>query len=91
MAIGSPLIPFAARVDRALKKILASKRWPLPQKQWLERIAKAVKNDLVLDEHTFEQPAFQNKGGLRMLQSAFGGEIMTIIDQFEDAIWEDAA
>lgn len=91
MALGSPLIPFEARVDRALKKILASKKWPLPQQKWLERIAKAVKNDVVLDEQTFDQPAFQNAGGLKMLQSAFGGEIMTIIDQFEDAIWEDAA
>lgn len=63
----------------------------MPQQKWLERIAKAVKNDVVLDEQTFEQPAFQNAGGLKMLQSAFGGEIMTIIDQFEDAIWEDAA
>lgn len=91
MALGSPLVPFEARVDRALKKILASKKWPLPQQKWLERIAKAVKNDVVLDEQTFEQPAFQNAGGLRMLQSVFGGEIMTIIDKFEDAIWEDAA
>lgn len=91
MALGSPLIPFEARVDRALKKILASKKWPLPQQKWLERIAKAAKNDVVLDAQTFEQPAFQNAGGLKMLQSAFDGEIISIIDKFEDAIWEDAA
>lgn len=91
MALGSPLIPFEARVDRALKKILSSKKWPLPQQKWLERIAKAVKNDVVLDEQTFEQPAFQNAGGLKVLQNAFNGDLTTIIDQFEDAIWEDAA
>lgn len=91
MALGSPLIPFEARVDRALKKILASRNWPLPQKKWLERIAKAVKNDIVLDEQTFAQPAFWNAGGLKSLRQIFDGNVQTVLDQFEDAIWEDAA
>jgi type I restriction enzyme R subunit len=91
MALGSPLVPFEARVDRALKEILASRAWPLPQKKWLERIAKAVKNDIVLDEQTFEQPAFQNAGGFRNLQNVFDGQAQAIIDQFEDAVWADAA
>ncbi len=33
MALGSPLIPFEARVDRALMKFLASRNWPLPHKE----------------------------------------------------------
>lgn len=91
MALGSPLIPFEARVDRALKKILARRNWPLPQKKWLERIAKAVKNDIVLDDQTFEQPAFQNAGGLKSLQQIFEGNVQSVLDQFEDAVWDDAA
>jgi type I restriction enzyme R subunit len=91
MALGSPLIPFEARVDRALKKILASRNWPLPQKKWLERIAKSVKNDLVLDAETFEQPAFRNEGGFKRLQHIFDGQAQTVLDEFEHAVWDDAA
>jgi type I restriction enzyme R subunit len=91
MALGSPLIPFEARVDRALKKILASRNWPLPQKKWLERIAKSVKNDLVLDAETFEQPAFRNEGGFKRLQHIFDGQAQTVLEEFENAVWDDAA
>ncbi len=91
MALGSPLLPFEARVDRALKKILASRNWPLPQKKWLERIAKSVKNDIVLDDVTFEQPAFKNEGGLKRLQHIFDGKAQEVLDAFEEAVWEDAA
>ena len=91
MALGSPLIPFEARVDRALKKILARRNWPLPQKKWLERIAKSVKHDLVLDAQTFEQPAFRNEGGFKRLQHIFDGKAQTVLDEFENAVWDDAA
>lgn len=91
MALGSPLIPFDARVDRALKKILASRKWPLPQQKWLERIAKEVKHSIVLDDTTFEQGAFKTAGGMKNLQHVFDGKAQELFDQFEDAVWDDAA
>ena len=91
LAIGSPLIPFEARVDRALKKILNSRKWPAPQQKWLERIAKEMKRSIIIDSTTFEEGAFKNAGGFKNLQHVFGNEALTIIDQFEDAVWEDAA
>lgn len=91
LTIGSPLIPFEARVDRALKKILASRRWPLAQQRWLERIAKEMKRSVIIDSTTFEEGAFKTAGGLRNLQHVFGDDAVTIIEQFEDAVWEDAA
>lgn len=91
LAIGSPLIPFEARVDRALKKILVSRKWPAPQQKWLERIAKEMKRSIIIDVTTFEEGAFKNAGGFKNLQHVFGNEAPTIIEQFEDAVWEDAA
>jgi type I restriction enzyme R subunit len=91
LALGSPLIPFEARVERALKKILASRKWPAPQQKWLERIAKEMKRSIIIDNTTFEEGAFKNAGGFKNLQHVFGNDALTIIDQFEDAVWEDAA
>lgn len=91
LAIGSPLIPFEARVDRALKKILASRKWPKPQQMWLERIAKEMKRSIIIDTTTFEEGAFKNAGGFKNLQHVFGNDAPTIIEQFEEAVWEDAA
>ena len=91
MALGSPLIPFEARVDRAMKKLLASHAWPLPQQKWLERIAKEMKRAIVIDQTTFEEGAFKNAGGLKNLQHVFKGEALSVIGEIEDAVWEDAA
>lgn len=91
MALGSPLVPFEARVDKALKKILASKLWPAPQKKWLERIAKEMKRAIIIDQTTFEEGAFKTAGGLKNLQHVFQGHAQEILDQFEEAVWEDAA
>lgn len=91
MALGSPLVPFEARVEKALKKILASRDWPLPQKKWLDRIAKEMKRSIIIDETTFEEGAFKTAGGLKNLQHVFSGKAQAMLDEFEDAVWEDAA
>jgi type I restriction enzyme R subunit len=38
--LGDALISYTERVDRAMKKILASQSWTPPQRKWLERIGK---------------------------------------------------
>lgn len=91
LAIGSPLVPFEQRVDRALSKLLASKAWSTPQQRWLERIAKSVKESVVVDETTFTKGAYANHGGFRAVNLAFQGQALEVIHQFEDAVWQDAA
>jgi type I restriction enzyme R subunit len=91
LSLGSPLIPFETRVDNALKKVLASQAWTTPQKKWLERIAKSVKESVVVDETTFAIGAYANQGGFRIVNEAFQGKALEVIHQFEDAVWQDAA
>lgn len=91
LALGSPLIPFETRVDNALKKVLASQAWTTPQQKWLERIAKSVKESVVVDESTFAKGAYANQGGFRIVNEAFKGKALEVIHQFEDAVWQDAA
>ena len=42
-AIGDALVPYEQRVDQALTKVLGSRRWTTPQRQWLQRIAAQTK------------------------------------------------
>ena len=47
-AIGDALVPYEQRVDGALQRILASKSWSTPQRQWLQKIAAQTKANLIV-------------------------------------------
>lgn len=91
LALGSPLLPFEQRVDRGLARLLASRPWTEPQRRWLERIATSVKSSWVVDASTFTQGAWVAKGGLHALNQVFDGQALQVVQDLEDAVWEDAA
>ena len=41
-ALGDALVPWSTRVEKAMAKILKSRSWTQPQRQWLERIIRRV-------------------------------------------------
>jgi type I restriction enzyme R subunit len=89
-ALGDPLIPYGERVDRALKKILASRMWTKPQRTWLERIAQQLKTEVIVDRATFEQGAFQHDGGFRRLDRMFDGRLTDLLGELQDEVWQQA-
>lgn len=91
LALGSPLLPFDQRVDRGLARLLASRAWTEPQRRWLERIATTVKSSWVVDATTFTQGAWVSQGGLHTLNRVFDGQALQVVQDLEDAVWEDAA
>lgn len=54
---------YSNRVDRAMKKILASRNWTAPQRKWLERIGKQLKTEVIVDRDAFDRGAFKAQGG----------------------------
>lgn len=91
LALGSPLVPFEQRVDRALERILARHAWTEPQRRWLARIATAVKSGFAVDAETFQQGAWANQGGLVALNRVFDNKGLQVVQDFKAAVWEDAA
>lgn len=91
LALGSPLVPFATRVDRAVARLLASRAWSSPQRKWLERIALTLKDKIVIDESSFSQGAYVAHGGFRAIDNVFAGQGKAVIAELEDAVWSDAA
>lgn len=52
-ALGDALEPWETRVERAVNRILARGGWTAPQRQWLERIGRVVKELGVADRESF--------------------------------------
>jgi type I restriction enzyme R subunit len=88
-ALGSPLVPYAQRVDRAVAKVLATGTWTNPQKRWLERIAEQMKLETVVDEDAFRKGAFANAGGWKGVDQALGGRLKQVMDDLGDEVWND--
>jgi type I restriction enzyme R subunit len=57
-AIGDALVPYGDRVDRAMKHILAQQAWTPPQRQWLDRIGKQLRQEYIVDRAALDSGAF---------------------------------
>lgn len=90
-AIGSPLIPFEERVNRAITRIKQSRKWSANQTRWLDRLAAQLKKEIIIDGTLFDAPAFRQQGGLAALEAQFPGEVDTLLDQLSTYIWEESA
>ncbi len=87
-ALGDPLIPYEARVDRALATILAERPWTHVQRQWLERISLQMKREIVVDRDSLDSGQFKAAGGgFARLDRVFGGELESIFRNFATMIW----
>lgn len=92
-AIGDALLPYSERVDRALQKLLASKPWTGPQRDWLKCIAAQTKANQLVDREALDDPDLIFKregGGFSRLDKIFNGELPAVLDGFNDAIWSTA-
>jgi type I restriction enzyme R subunit len=91
-AIGDALLPYNERVDHALQKLLASKAWTAPQRDWLKRIAKQTKANLLVDREALDDPDLVFKregGGFDRLDKIFNNELQQVLEAFNDSLWVD--
>jgi type I restriction enzyme R subunit len=87
-ALGDPLIPYADRVDRAKEQLLKSRSWTAPQRQWLERIGKQLKQETIVDREAFDQEQFRDKGGFTRINKIFEGQLEALLTEVGDRIWQ---
>jgi type I restriction enzyme R subunit len=90
-ALGDALISHSERVDRGMKKILASRPWTSPQRDWLSKIAAQIKVETVIDRDAFDEGLFKSNGGFLRLDKTFDGKLAQVLDEVSDAIWQDVA
>lgn len=88
-AIGEALIPFEQRVAQAMQKIYALHSWTAVQRKWLERLAKQLNHEVVIDQH-FVNRAFAKDGGAKNLNNLLNQQLDTVLDTLSESLWSAA-
>ena len=86
-ALGEALIPFEQRVALAMQKIYALHSWTPVQRKWLDRLAKQLTHEVVIDQQ-FVNRAFAQDGGAKRLDSLLGGDLDKVLDTLSENLWE---
>ncbi|WP_172203089.1 type I restriction-modification system endonuclease [Niveibacterium sp. COAC-50] len=89
-ALGEALLPFEQRVAQAMQRIFALTSWTPIQRKWLERLAKQLTHEVVIDTQ-FVNVAFQQDGGAKQLDRLLGGKLGDVLDKLATGIWPEAA
>jgi type I restriction enzyme R subunit len=90
LAVGSPLLPYAERVDRAVQRLRKAHPLTAPQAKWLDRIAKQVKLETVVDRASLDMGQFKAEGGFARLNKVFDGKLDALLGELADEVWKDA-
>jgi len=90
VALGDALMPYAERVERAMKKILASRAWTAPQRKWLERIGQQLKVEVIVDRDAFDTGQFKAQGGFTRINKIFGEKLEEVLEEINREIWKQA-
>jgi type I restriction enzyme R subunit len=90
LALGSPLVPYPERVDRALQRLRRAHQFTQPQAKWLERIAEQVKIETVVDRESLDRGQFKSQGGFARLNKVFDGKLEGMLGELADEVWKDA-
>ncbi|TYC67334.1 type I restriction-modification system endonuclease [Stappia sp. BW2] len=90
-ALGDPLVPYEKRVEEAITRIEGSREWKRKQKDWLRRIGRALKDKPVADPSLLDQGSFADKGGYDKIAEEFDGDLESVLQDLNAAIWETPA
>jgi type I restriction enzyme R subunit len=89
LALGAPLVPYAERVDRAVARLRRAHRLTDPQSMWLDRIAKQVKLETVVDRASLDAGQFRADGGFARLNRVFDGKLEALLGELAEEVWKD--
>ena len=90
---GVPMLP-AHKITSwracAVMSSLPFQTWTPVQRKWLERLAKQLTHELVIDQ-AFVNTAFANDGGAKQLDKLLGGQLDSVMRALAAGLWPRAA
>jgi type I restriction enzyme R subunit len=89
-ALGEPLLPYEQRVAQAMQHIYSLKPWTPVQRKWLDRLAKQLALEVVIDSAMVNE-AFSKDGGAKQLDKVIGGELGRVMDELTSHLWPQRA
>lgn len=88
-ALGEALVPFEQRVNIAMQRIYAQRQWNPNQRKWLERLAKRLVHEVILDQATLNE-AFAPDGGIKRLDKVLEGQLPVVLADLAEHLWDSA-
>ena len=85
-ALGEALQPFEQRVAQAMDRIYTSHSWQPNQRKWLERLAKQLVFEVIVDRE-FVNTCFAEDGGARRLDSVLDKRLDAVLEDLSEALW----
>lgn len=89
-ALGEPLVPFEQRVAEAMDRIYTQHSWTPAQRKWLDRLAKQLVHEVIIDRD-FVNHRFADDGGAHRLDKILGDQLDTVLDELNEAMWPQAS
>ncbi|MEZ8105346.1 type I restriction-modification enzyme R subunit C-terminal domain-containing protein [Vibrio cortegadensis] len=86
-ALGEALMPYERRIDMAMDSIYAMHSWTKPQLKWLDRIAKQLKKEIVLQTDDINR-SFAQYGGCKGLDKRLNGQLEQVLAALNEHIWQ---
>jgi type I restriction enzyme R subunit len=72
-----------------MQKIYALHPWTQVQRKWLDRLAKQLSHEVVIDQ-TFVNRVFANDGGAKTLNNLLNQQLDTVLDTLSESLWSAA-
>lgn len=85
-ALGEPLVPFEQRVAQAMQRIYQGQNWLPAQRKWLERLAKQLNHEVIIDRE-FVNSRFSDKGGAKQFDKVLNNQLDSVLEELSDVIW----
>lgn len=85
-ALGEALVPFEQRVAQAMQRIYQSHNWQPAQRKWLDRLAKQLIYEVIIDRD-FVNNRFAEQGGAKQLDKILGEQLDMVLGELGEAIW----
>lgn len=85
-ALGEPLVPFEQRVAQAMLRIHQSHQWNPNQRKWLDRLAKQLVHEVIIDRN-FVNQRFAENGGVKQFDKVLDNQLDSVLEELSDAIW----
>ena len=86
-ALDEALVPFEQRVKKAIQRIYSEHTWNPNQRKWLDRLAKQLVHEAVIDT-AFINKRFAEHGGAKTLNTILGDQLNTILDELNQYLWQ---
>ncbi len=90
-ALGDPLVAYDVRVDHAVRALERKHAFTVVQKKWLDRIAKSLKSDVVVDREALDSGKFASDGGYDRFNKVFDGKLEALLGELSEGIWAGEA